>query len=117
MIVTKRFGSPPSANQRTETLGVELLSGRTGARVWSGGSLPESPFMTGQSDVDWATPCAVLPNGTPDLFVSHSIGPSSRNLARVSGRDGRVIWDLTLSENVFFLDSVAGSSVTWTATA
>jgi PQQ-like domain len=78
---------------------IELLSGRSGARIWSAN--PLRPFE--DQNVDWIEPCIVLANGTPDLVVQGTTGLSSRaRLARVSGRDGRVLWNIPNSvEGVF----------------
>ena len=82
---------------RGATVEVEVLSGRTGVRIWSGGLLPASSIGSIAVGADWTDACVVEPNGRPDVIV----GEGSRRLARccltrVSGRDGRVLCELDL---------------------
>ncbi len=106
VIVNKGVGASRLATAPATTLEVELLSGRTGARIWTGGRLPPSSLGKGKLDVDWTDACVVEPNGHPDVIVGQSslsaLGSSS--LTRVSGRDGRVLWQLDLPDRQVGLD-------------
>ena len=96
VIVKKGPRAPNSVRGPGARLPVELLSGRTGARLWSTDLLPVGLGLMGYSQFDWIEPRVVEPNGTPDLIVRGTI-PSGARLARISGRDGRVLWDVSLS--------------------
>ncbi len=100
VIASVQPGGSAVSSRKHGRLPIEVLSGRTGARVWSAGSLPVSSGVVGDADVDWVEPCVVEPHGAPDLIAGYSFGQASR-LARVSGRDGRIIWDVAVSENAF----------------
>ena len=94
------------------TLPVRVLSGRTGARLWAAGSLPSGVRARGGMTIMSVDARKVEPGGAPDLIVCHRgsyFGPGAimpagaagvvwERLARLSGRDGRVIWDVRLSE-------------------
>jgi hypothetical protein len=73
--------------------GVELISGRTGARLWSASVMTAGSRLGGGVQCDWIEPRVVAPHGTPDLIVQHS-GRKGFRMARISGRDGRTIWDV-----------------------
>ena len=98
VIVRKWLGAGRLAKRRGVTLAVELLSGRTGATIWSGGPSLASSAFQGLSAVDWAEPCVVEANGTPDVIVGLNVAGARCSLARVSGRDGRVRWEAALSD-------------------
>ncbi len=101
---------------RSSTLPLEVLSGRSGRRLWSAGTLPEEPRKLGPKSLDPQIASLDVqvcePRGRPDLLVIHSLGWQSDDLpvfnrvdvpwqvwlARLSGRDGRVKWDLPLLE-------------------
>ncbi|HZW30304.1 MAG TPA: VCBS repeat-containing protein, partial [Isosphaeraceae bacterium] len=96
----------------TATLPLQVLSGRTGRRLWSAGPLPLGFEAYGYSHIFWVKSLAITPNDPPDLLVRHRSpflpsrplttpggGPTMPRLARVSGRDGRILWDLALSEH------------------
>ena len=103
--------SAPKLKQAA-SLPIQLLSGRTGKLLWRTGPLPLGFSAQGYSYVNTIDARAVLANGTPDLFVRHGspfVKPGSSppagagstgrpSLARVSGRDGRIIWDIALAE-------------------
>jgi FG-GAP-like repeat len=75
---------------------IEVLSGRTGARVWSAGYLPLRSGVQAISDINWIDARVVAAHGAPDLIVNYNaLGRVSR-LARVSGRNGRIVWDVLL---------------------
>ncbi len=99
--------------RRPATLPVEALSGRDGRLLWSAGPLPVGFAAYGFSQVAWCEPRVIEPNAPPDLVVLHrspflkasttptqpSIWvPAQERLARVSGRTGRVLWDIPLEE-------------------
>ena len=96
---------------RAAKLGLQVLSGRTGARLWSTGALPEPAARSGEVYGQWFSPHTVERNGAPDMFEGYwgsftrpsagapvvDAGGAAR-LARVSGRDGRVLWDVEIPE-------------------
>ncbi len=92
------------------TLDIQLLSGRTGARLWSAGVLGGSAVASGVVSVPWSEPRLVERGGAPDLIVGYvgqvtkpaakraaGLGGGMARLARISGRDGRVLWDMPVS--------------------
>ena len=85
------------------TLAIDLLSGRTGARIWSGGHLPDSPLRKANMTVQSTEACIVDGKGRSDLIVAQSgdFGNGVCSLARVSGRDGRVLWEVELPQMGF----------------
>jgi hypothetical protein len=98
VIATGRAQAGPVSKRRQARLPIEVLSGRTGARVWSAGPLPVRSGVPGLAEVNWTEARKVEAQGAPDLVVCYSVGPVSR-LARVSGRDGRIVWDVSLAQN------------------
>ncbi len=92
------------------TLSLMALSGRTGRRLWSAGSLPVGFDATGYSDIEQLDVRSIRPGEPADLIVLHgspfarpgSVPPGTvyrqTRLARVSGRDGRIAWDSPLFE-------------------
>ncbi len=110
---TSSFGPPPGGVElkHAATLPLQALSGRTGQRLWSAGSLPLGFRAFGDSQVGWTRPLVVEPGTTPDLVVGHSSpfdptappspGPNTPlrlHLARVAGRTGQILWDVALSK-------------------
>ena len=106
-------GPPAQALKRPATLPVMVLSGRTGRPLWIGGPLPLEFEAHGYSQVSWVEPRVVEPNAPPDLLVRHdspflaassTVPPggarSKDHLARISGRSGRVVWDIPLADPV-----------------
>jgi PQQ-like domain len=105
-------------SKQTATLPMQVLSGRTGRLLWRAGPLPLEFEAQGFSRIDWVHSGAVERGSVPDLFVSHgspfvkpgskpppAAGPFGRltdrpHLARVSARDGRILWDVSLVEGV-----------------
>jgi PQQ-like domain len=98
VIATARVETLRSSKNERARLPIEVLSGRTGARLWSAGALPLRSGVQFDADVNWTEPRVVEARGAPDLIVSNNIGPDNR-LARVSGRDGRVVWDVSLAQD------------------
>ena len=107
--------------RQVASLPLQLLSGRTGAKLWSCGPLPHGVRAEAGWSIMWVEACAVERNGTPDLIVCHrssyvtpgpaipagAVAPASIRLARVSGRDGRILWDITpsgTSPHAYFTD-------------
>jgi outer membrane protein assembly factor BamB len=93
-------------------LPLKVFSGRTGARLWSAGASPLG-FQTQGATWLQMYARAVEPNGKPDLFVRHTssagtvaVAKGKRAaietpcLARISGRDGRVLWDVVFEEQL-----------------
>ena len=104
------------------TLPIQVLSGRNGDLLWRAGPLPLGFDAQGYSQIESIHLGAVDAAAGPDLFVRHGspfVKPGSSplnpppgrmplgarlagrpNLARISGRDGRILWDVTLAEGV-----------------
>ncbi len=91
---------------------LRLLSGRTGRALWSAGAMPAGLVGPGGLSIDGRLPplaVAIEPGGRPDLIVRSStqrlVPPSAassgiladKRLTRLSGRDGRVVWDVPLA--------------------
>ena len=103
------WGSPQSY-ERAAGLGLRALSGRTGRQIWSSGALPYiavTPF--GNADIKAMKAFRGDHQGGPDLYVRHllfmpgSVPPLAAmerqsRIARLSGRDGRVVWDVLLAD-------------------
>ncbi len=101
------LGSPQSY-QRAAGLGLRALSGRTGRELWSSGGLPYiavTPF--GNPNIKAMAAYRGDHRGGTDLYVRHLLlMPGSApplaalerqsRIARLSGRDGRVVWDVLL---------------------
>jgi hypothetical protein len=108
-VIVHRHSDTGAPVGRAATLGVQVLSGRTGARLWSAGALPRPAARIGEIYGQWIQSQTIERNGAPDLFVGYwevftrpvagsRVAPSggSARLARVSGRDGRVLWDVEI---------------------
>ena len=106
-----RRGASPKT-RRDRLLGViQVLSGRTGVKLWSADTLRlELESQDYWSNV-WIGARAVERGGVADLFVRHNTdtqrvikaGPRAGvigkpSLARISGRNGRVLWDVILED-------------------
>ena len=113
VIVTKEETDDEAmAAVQATALPVQVLSGRTGARLWAAGSLPRGVHARGGMSIMSVEARVVEPGGASDLIVCHRgsyFGPGAivpagaagvvwERLARLSGRDGRVLWDISLSE-------------------
>ena len=107
------FGAQPGGFEfkHAATLPLGVLSGRSGRRLWSAGPLPLGFRAFGDSQVNWASTMIIEPAAAPDLVVCHSSpfapkappspgpgSPTRPHLARVSGRTGRLLWDVALTE-------------------
>jgi hypothetical protein len=112
VLVQKQSGRSETLEiKQAATLPLQVLSGRTGRPLWSAGPLPLGFEAFGYSFIHWVETLVVEPHGVPDVFVRHGSpfvpgrplttpggGPIKPRLARVSGRDGRILWDISLSE-------------------
>ena len=98
VIASERPQASLVSNKSRLRMPIEVLSGRTGARVWSAGYLPLRSEVQGVPQINWIEARVVDAKGSPDLIVNYNAGPVGR-LARVSGRDGRIVWDVLLAEN------------------
>ena len=109
----KHPGQPGSLEiKQVATLPLQVLSGRTGRHLWSAGPLPLGFEAYGYSSIVWVRAGVAVAHGATDVFVRHAGsfvpshpvmtpagGPAQPRLARVSGRDGRILWDIPLSEH------------------
>jgi hypothetical protein len=99
-------------SQRAATLPLRLYSGRDGHEIWTAGPLPTTFEARGFSFPHWVAAQVVESGQQPDLIVSHAnpfaepsrlVDPRDRPkvlcLARVSGRDGRILWDTRLDDH------------------
>ncbi len=115
VIVQKFTQDEAAVGRQPAALPLELLSGRDGRYLWSAGPLPLGFEAHGFSQLGWFAPCSVEPNAPPDLLVLHRSpfvrptagskpaaivprAPTRQRLARVSGRTGRIVWDIPLEE-------------------
>ena len=93
------------------TLPLNVLSGRTGAHLFKAGPLPLGFQASGYSRIQSIQARTIEPRGAPDLLVRHddpfAVSASkaglpgvyeNQHLARVSGRNGRIVWDIELVE-------------------
>ena len=128
VVVQKHSLNLPWRNDRqAATLPVQLLSGRSGRLLWSAGALPLGFEAQGYSEIHWAEAHAVEPGGAPDLLVRHGSpftktgskpalagAPRTPSLARVSGRDGRILWNIAVAQ---LPENVISTHVPWPAFA
>ncbi len=98
VVVGKRLSADDSAKPRVATLGIEVLSGRTGAGLWSAGPLPTRSGLGGSVAVEWTEVRVVDANDKPDVIAGHGVPGGLYYLARVAGRDGRIVWDVAVSD-------------------
>ena len=114
VIARKLMWEPPSSGpEPLSAVPVQVLSGRTGARLWSAGPLPSGIQAQVYNGGFWVQAFAVERGSGPDLIVRHHARPATAvpgvaavpmpgraSLARISGRDGRVLWEIALAEQV-----------------
>jgi hypothetical protein len=112
-VVVRRGAEGPALNGLLSALPLQALSGRTGRLLWSAGPTGLLPPLgsrpVGGSHIEGITASADNPHGSPDVLVLYNAafeGGSNRRsfdvqsrLTRLSGRDGRVIWDVLLAEH------------------
>ena len=102
-----------SATRGPKALPVKVVSGRTGAVLWSAGVLPAGFEPQLYFGGFWAQARAVEPGSAPDVFLRHYTTPaasipagagvrtpSKPSLARISGRNGRVLWEVSFTDQV-----------------
>jgi hypothetical protein len=113
IVVQKYVQNETIVGRHPAALPLELLSGRDGRYLWSAGPLPLGFEAHGFSQVTWIEPRVIEPGSPPDLVVLHRSpflkasakpttpspwAPARERLARVSGRTGRIVWDIPLEE-------------------
>jgi hypothetical protein len=110
VVASKHISEFLLGNAPKVTLPLLLLSGRSGRPVWSAGPLPLGFDAKGYTDLERIDLRACAPRERADVLVFHasrfalpgSVSPGTvyrqNRLARVSGRDGRVVWDVPLVE-------------------
>jgi hypothetical protein len=98
----------PTPDHQAAILPLDLISGRTGRHMWSAGPLPLAAEVFGVSQVHSIDVRALVHNGAPEVFALYSTirfrrgggvptgGSKEYRLARIAGRDGRVLWDINL---------------------
>ncbi len=110
VIAQRSMWGSPQSYERAAGLGLRALSGRTGRELWSSGALPYiavTPF--GNPDIRAMAAFRDDRRGGTDLYVRHllfmpgSVPPLAAmerqsRVARLSGRDGRVVWDVLLAD-------------------
>jgi hypothetical protein len=114
LFVLRQIGQPGLGKSwPAATVPIQVLSGRTGRPHWHAGPLPLGFEAYGYSGIRWMRAAAVKPGEPPDLFVRHAgqflssptgnatsgNQPMIPRLARISGRDGRIRWDVPLTED------------------
>ena len=107
VFVTSQLDNPDK-NHRARRFPLELLSGRTGRHLWSAGNLPLDRGIPGSTRIEDLSVCKIEPDGAPAILAmlntwvrkpgatSTPGGPFESRLTRLSGRDGRVVWDKIL---------------------
>jgi hypothetical protein len=114
IIVEKSSNDPAAIGREPVSLPIQALSGRDGRSLWSAGPIPLGFEAHGHTRVLWFEPRIFRPGDPPDVLVLHrnpflkpasptaappnAWGPTMERLARVSGRTGRVIWDVPLED-------------------
>jgi hypothetical protein len=113
VLVQKQTHDEAEYGRRPATLPLQALRGRDGQKLWSAGPLPLGFEAHGYSQVTWVEPRVIEPGSPPDLVVLHRSpflassppsappspwAPTQQRLARVSGRTGRIVWDIPLEE-------------------
>jgi tRNA A-37 threonylcarbamoyl transferase component Bud32 len=112
VVVVRKEGGPRGDARGAAILPIQVLSGRSGRRLWSAGPLPVvGPQVLAYSDVEGIDVRTDDTTGIADLLVAHtnrearlSSGASGPRvpqtyLTRLSGRDGRVVWNVLLAEH------------------
>ncbi len=117
VVVQKSTNDQAAIGRQPACFPLQLLSGRDGRNLWTAAPLPLGFEAHGFSNVSWFGPCGVEANATPDLLVLHrspfvkptatakaapisAWAPTRQRLARVSGRTGRIVWDIPLEEQL-----------------
>ena len=105
VIAREKQGFAGMSGRREPKPSIELLSGRTGARLWSVGPLADNVGLPGLSERDWMAPQVIEPGTKPDLIARVS-APARSFIVRISGRDGRILWTFPISETDLFSSRV-----------
>ena len=109
VLVAMTSVGPETKNRRPVHLPLQALSGRTGRLLWPAGPLPPLELQpSGNPVIEESAVLACDPRGLPDVLVMYDlffekipIGFDTQSrLARLSGRDGRVLWDVLLMEHL-----------------
>ncbi len=107
-VIVERYFPSGMPRNRAATLPLDILSGRTGRHLGAPGPLYLGFDARGYSSFTWVDVRIVEPQARPDILVRHqnafvpvgapppSAVPSRSRLTRLSGRDGRIIWDIPL---------------------
>jgi hypothetical protein len=109
IVAHRSTSGPRHNNQERAKIRLQALSGRTGRTLWSAGAMPDVALSAGIPGVVGIDAAACPGWDRPDVFVLHhhfvwdgSTPPrtwaTQSRLARLSGRDGRVIWDVPVVE-------------------
>ena len=109
VLVRRTSPGPASNDRRPIHLPLQALSGRTGGLLWSAGPLPPlelPPF--GNPVIEGSDVLACDLRGSPDVLVLYDLAfqkvpigfDTQSRLARLSGRDGSVLWDVLLMDHL-----------------
>ena len=114
IVVRREADGPAPDNQELATPTVQALSGRTGGLLWSSGSAklvpPSGSKPQGELSIYGIDARASTPHGLPDVLVIYEaffkknviMGGAFHlqyRLALLSGRDGRILWDVLLADH------------------
>ena len=109
VLVRRTSDGSASNNSRPVHLPLQALSGRTGRLLWPEGPLPPLELLpSGDPVIEGSDVLACDPRGLPDVLVLYDLFfqkvpirfDTQSRLARLSGRDGRVLWDVLLMEHL-----------------
>ncbi len=111
IVQENRVIDPAASIRLSPTFPLMALSGRNGRTLWTGGPLPPGVADGRLTSVNWHETRVIEPGALPDLFVrrltsgpsmvllgSGPVTPLELRLARISGRTGRAVWDVTLRD-------------------
>jgi outer membrane protein assembly factor BamB/predicted Ser/Thr protein kinase len=109
VLVSRTSDGPAAMNRSSVHLPLQALSGRTGRLLWPAGRLPPRELPpSGNPVIEGTDVLACAPRGAPDVLVLYDLFfqkvptrfDTQSRLARLSGRDGRVLWDVLLIEHM-----------------
>ncbi len=115
ILVANTTNDEAAIDRQPTTLPLQALSGRDGRPLWSAGPLPLGYEAHGFTRMIGFDPHVLKPGDPPDLLVRHRNPflkvtsnptssslwpPAQERLARVSGRSGRVLWDIAVEEHI-----------------
>ena len=98
VIVEKRPGSAHLRGGVLPDLELEVLSGRTGGRLFTAPFSSGVPILTGARRERLIEPVVIEPNGKPDLIIRCDENNRPK-MARISGRNGRLVRDAPLVDD------------------